>query len=330
MDKIKAILGEDGKPEIQAVLVSDNIDTKANNTRRIIRVNIVDSETTESTEEVDVYTTADAVYTNEETGETVLDYIDFRLKYTNTNPTPIDIGGYPRGTTFVDVDLKDVINGLLYPNTGSNVKLSVNKDTEALYERGVGIQPVEFSLQIQKTSSSAAQAQLMVNGVSAADFVNLPSGDGTVTLVYNGAVNDNYEFKALVTDASGNKTESNVIKFKFVDPIYAGIMASNAMTVTDGEVNTNFSKYLFDENTSGEIKVHIDNCSDQKVAFMLKNGIIVNKIMDSNRLDITNMFTDVVKNIKNGLNETISYNLWFTVSDTFTFTDMDFYLDINS
>ena len=132
MDKIKAILGEDGKPEIQAVLVSDSIDTKANSTRRIIRVNIVDSETAESAEEVDVYTTADAVYANEETGETVLDYIDFRLKYTNTNPTPIDIGGYPRGTTFVDVDLKDVINGLLYPNTGSNVKLSVNKDTEAL------------------------------------------------------------------------------------------------------------------------------------------------------------------------------------------------------
>ena len=82
--QIKAILGEDGIPEIQAVLLSSDPQTRADGTRRIIRVNIVDSETAQSTEEVDVYTIADAVYTNEKTGETILDYIDFRLKISNS------------------------------------------------------------------------------------------------------------------------------------------------------------------------------------------------------------------------------------------------------
>lgn len=327
--QVKAILGEDGKPEVQAVLVSSDPQTRADGTRRIIRVNIVDSETAQSTEEVDVYTVADAIYTNEKTGETILDYIDFRLKYTNIAPMPIDIGGYERGTTFVNVDLKDIIDGLLYPNKGSNLKLSVNKDLDTLYERGVGIQPVVFTLEIQKTSSDPKQAQLMRNGVSVADFTNLPSGDGTVTLSYNGAVNDSYEYTTLVTDYSGNKSESNAIQFKFVDPMYAGVMNADAMSVTDADVTNNFTKYLFEDDASGDIKMHIANCSDKKVAFMVKNTITVNKIMDSNRLDITHLFTDVVKNIKNGLNETISYNLYFTVSDTFTFTYMDFYLDIN-
>ena len=64
---MKVAVGKDNKIEIYATPVDDTT-TRASSNLRKIRVNIIDAESGESQEEVDVYTSADSVLTDPNTG----------------------------------------------------------------------------------------------------------------------------------------------------------------------------------------------------------------------------------------------------------------------
>ena len=149
---IHTLVDSDGKPIVLAVAVqpraNDNTSTLtdgAGSSLRCVRLNIVDAQSMTSIEEVDVYTTADAVYYNTATKETIIDYINFRLAYTNSVPLPENIGAFHKGDIFNEMDLKDVLEGILYPNITPTVELSCSLPSTPNFV-GQDISPVEFTL----------------------------------------------------------------------------------------------------------------------------------------------------------------------------------------
>lgn len=250
---INAVLGKDGKPVIYATLANTSTNSEEDTPSvaygsgsglRCIRLNIIDAETMTSVEEVDVYTVADAVYYNTATGETILDYIDFRLAYTNANPMPADVGNFPKGTTFVSMDLKDVLEGILYPTINPTVVLSCNVDMDKSYEMGVNISPVTFTITISNTTETASLANLYKDDANIASFANLPNGEGTATYSYGGTVNTTNVYKAILTFPSG-VVESNEIVIPFVYPIYR--------TLTTNEISDDSITALLDDASDIDI-----------------------------------------------------------------------------
>ena len=56
-----------------------------------------------------------AIVTNDELTEILDNYSKDNLKFTNQNATTIAVGGIPKGSTFVDKPIKDIIQDMLYP-----------------------------------------------------------------------------------------------------------------------------------------------------------------------------------------------------------------------
>ena len=178
---IHTLVDSDGKPVVLAVAVQPraNDDTStltdsAGSSLRCVRLNIVDAQSMTSIEEVDVYTTADAVYYNTATKETIIDYINFRLAYTNSVPLPEDIGAFHKGDIFNEMDLKDVLEGILYPNITPTVELSCSLPSTPNFV-GQDISPIEFTLTLSNVLNGAATlAYLVKDGSNVATFANLP------------------------------------------------------------------------------------------------------------------------------------------------------------
>lgn len=261
--KVNTLMSADGKPVVLAVMSKNQPSTLADETGqqntgsgsslRCVRLNIVDAESLTSIEEVDVYTVADAVLYNTATGETILDYIDFRLLYTNSDPLPADVGAFEKGATFNKMDIKDIIEGLLYPNISSTVELSCDKND--VYMVGDDITPVKFTIKIGNTTASASLANLYKDGSNVASFTDLPSGEGTAVCSYSGEVTREHTFKAMVTFPSG-VVESNEIVIDFEEPVYVGFYntrpdLSNPVASLNDSVSKTIIKDTFNWNADG-------------------------------------------------------------------------------
>ena len=261
---IHTLVDSDGKPVVLAVVAEprangddgSTLTESAGSSLRCIRLNIVDAQSMTSIEEVDVYTTADAVYYNTATKETIIDYINFRLAYTNSIPLPQDIGNFHKGDTFNEMDLKDVLEGILYPTITPTVELSCDKNNGP-YLVGEDIVPVTFTLKLSNVLNGAATlAYLVKDGTNVATFSNLPNGDGTATFTYNGEVSKEHVFTASVTFPTG-VVESNKLEIPFVNPIY--------YISSDDRMNT--------DNPIGFLQDHIDEAVQMTSLETNKNHI---------------------------------------------------------
>lgn len=309
---IHTLVDSDGKPVVLATVVqprANGDDTSvitegSGSGLRCIRLNIVDAQSMTSIEEVDVYTTADAVYYNTATKETIIDYINFRLAYTNSVPLPEDIGAFHKGDIFNEMDLKDVLEGILYPNISPTVELSCDKDLNNLYKVGEDIVPVTFTLKLSNVFNGAATlAYLIKDGSNIATFANLPNGDGSTTYVYNGEVEKEHVFKASVTFPT-EVIESNELEIPFVSPTYVswGIATrpntdnpisflqnntNNILTIAniektyniDEAINTGYMLFAFPErsdNQSYNIMINGINCTSMFEIIGAENTLLPN------------------------------------------------------
>ena len=327
--KVTGILGKDGKITISAQLTSEFTPVARANGVPLEkgRINIVDAESGEAIQEIDVYTSADAVYYDADHTQTILDYIDFRLQYSNTTKVPYTVGGIEAGTTFVEVDLKDIITSLLYPNIGTDVVLSCNRDVNELLEKGTNISPTTFTINLTKTISSPRTAQLLKSGNVVSDWSGIMDVDTQeLDLNYQAQINDNSEYKARVTDYNNRITESNVIHFTFVDPIFY-----SSTDVEIGSINentlSNSSKALFTDDKPDElIRLNLSS-ENKKILFGIKPNWTIRKIYDNNMLDVTNCFVSRVITHTRQDGSECSYTIYLS-NDNLTLDNYDFYLDI--
>lgn len=308
---IHTLVDSDGKPVVLAVAVQPraNDDTSAladgaGSSLRCVRLNIVDAQSMTSIEEVDVYTTADAVYYNTATKETIIDYINFRLAYTNSVPLPEDIGAFHKGDIFNEMDLKDVLEGILYPNITPTVELSCSLPSTPNFV-GQDISPVEFTLTLSNVSNGAATlAYLVKDGSNVATFANLPNGDGSTTYTYSGEVEKEHKFKAVVTFPNGT-FESEELEIPFVNPIYLSFNSENRPNVDNPIQSLTDTSYEFSTLPSVDnVKIELSS----NTAGYLTIAIPVNK--NSNYgIDATNIYI-------NGINCTSAFEPVANVENT--------------
>ena len=308
---IHTLVDSDGKPVVLAVAVQPraNDDTStladgAGSSLRCVRLNIVDAQSMTSIEEVDVYTTADAVYYNTATKETIIDYINFRLAYTNSVPLPEDIGAFHKGDIFNEMDLKDVLEGILYPNITPTVELSCSLPSTPNFV-GQDISPVEFTLTLSNVSNGAATlAYLVKDGSNVATFANLPNGDGSTTYTYSGEVEKEHKFKAVVTFPNGT-FESEELEIPFINPIYLSFNSENRPNVDNPIQSLTDTSYEFSTLPSVDnVKIELSS----NTAGYLTIAIPVNK--NSNYgIDATNIYI-------NGINCTSAFEPVANVENT--------------
>ena len=308
---IHTLVDSDGKPVVLAVAVQPraNDDTStladgAGSSLRCVRLNIIDAQSMTSIEEVDVYTTADAVYYNTATKETIIDYINFRLAYTNSVPLPEDIGAFHKGDIFNEMDLKDVLEGILYPNITPTVELSCSLPSTPNFV-GQDISPVEFTLTLSNVSNGAATlAYLVKDGSNVATFANLPNGDGSTTYTYSGEVEKEHKFKAVVTFPNGT-FESEELEIPFINPIYLSFNSENRPSVDNPIQALTDPSYEFDTFPNMDnVKIELSS----NTAGYLTIAIPVNK--NSNYgIDATNIYI-------NGINCTSAFEPVANVENT--------------
>lgn len=308
---IHTLVDSDGKPVVLAVAVQPraNDDTStltdsAGSSLRCVRLNIVDAQSMTSIEEVDVYTTADAVYYNTATKETIIDYINFRLAYTNSVPLPEDIGAFHKGDIFNEMDLKDVLEGILYPNITPTVELSCSLPSTPNFV-GQDISPIEFTLTLSNVLNGAATlAYLVKDGSNVATFANLPNGDGSTTYTYSGEVEKEHKFKAVVTFPNGT-FESEELEIPFINPIYLSFNSENRPNVDNPIQALTDPSYEFDTFPNMDnVKIELSS----NTAGYLTIAIPVNK--NSNYgIDATNIYI-------NGINCTSAFEPVANVENT--------------
>ena len=328
---VNAVLGKDGKIEISAQLLDDftPVNRATGTPLRKARLNIVDSVTNTAVEEIDVYTTANAVYVDDEHEDTIIDYINFRLRYSNSSKVPFDVGGISKDTTFVEVDLKDIITQLLYPEVPPACELSCNVDNTILRETGTYISPTTFNLNIKKYTSSIKSAQLMRNDIAVGAFSGITDEDEMdVSYEYIAQIVDNSRYYARVRDYQDRYSDSNEIRFTFVDPIFYGTITGSITDVSQSIIEGDtFTKSLMLDTIPEDLVRFTINSNNGKAAFAIKNQWNVRKIFDNNQMDITSFFDTKALSYQRADSTTIEYTVYAT-KDPITVDNFDFYFEI--
>lgn len=329
--KVTGVLGKDGKVTISAQLTSDFTPvTRANGDTQPLqkgRINIVDAESGEAIEEIDVYTSADAVYYDAEHTETILDYIDFRLQYSNTTKVPYTVGGIQEGTSFVEMDLKDIVTKLLYPEIGPIISLTSSQDTSELRERGTAITPTTFTLDIHKTLSAPRTAILLKNDLQVSQWENvMDTEDQTLELSYVAQITDDSEFKARVSDYNNRTTESEIIQYHFVDPIFYGTTDLALASINDTTLS-NSSKSLISDTKPEELIELMVSSENKKVMLGIKPNWTINRIYDNNMMDVTSAFESMILTHTRPDTTECTYTIYLS-KDNLTIDNFNFYLDI--
>lgn len=328
---MKVKVGSDNKLEVLAVPVSSEQVTsteRSGSNLTKIRVNIVDAESGEAQEEVDVYTSADAVLTDPNTGENILEYIDYRLRFTNSSPMPIGVGGFPKGTTFREMLITDVLNGLLYPTTAPVGTLTTDKSTDVPYELGVDINPIIFTVNFEQTSYDVSNIQLLKDGQAVRNFTFDPDAT-SATLTYNAIVDKDTEFAAKLVDVEGHSYTTESLKYRFVHPIYVGCVDSTA-AINETTLKT-LGRVVYDDKVeSGEVySLGKLTANNQKIIIGIKPEWTIGRILDCNMNDITSAFESNLVGVEVVANDNQQYTVYYTdANHLHTFTDKEFYLSI--
>ena len=156
------------------------------------------------------------------------------LHYTNDTPTISAIGGIAAGTTFNNMEYRELLTKLLYPYTKPTVSISVTPNG-GTYEKGTSVSITNLKVTATKKSSAIASVvakqgstviKTITDGVaSGGTFDCLPSGGISVT--------SDVKFSGTVTDVDNGSATANSSQFTFVDPYYYGVIAKGATITSD-------------------------------------------------------------------------------------------------
>lgn len=246
-----------------------------------VRANLLNETTGEKVEGVDVMTSADAVLFDDTTP--LPEELDSRLTYSNTDPMPVAVGGYPAGTTFPNKKVMDVLTGLLYPYTKPLISLSANP-AGGVREKGTSLTPIALTATTTKKSEAITRVEFFKSGASI-NAITSPKQGGTETYSYPTAVTADCSFSAKVTDAKGGIVESAKIYYTFVYPAYVGALAASIDTPTSANITALTKKVVTKANQTNAFTI-----TNQRMCFACPPGWTLKQIVDPNGFDITASF----------------------------------------
>lgn len=273
---------------------------------RKVRINILDKDTGEAIEEVDVFTSADSVIF--EDGKTLPDELVYLSSYTNNAKTPVSVGGIDEGSTFTLVQFKDLFERLLYPYTAPSFNFTSTL-SKRYYEYGVDISPISFITNITKKSENITAVELWRNGSKYDSFKNIPPSGGTGTYNYTEKLNTTSSFVLKVFDEIGQVYLSEPIQPIFNYPVYYGAAFGNV----NNDMLKLMNKYIDYENINHIQFTGYVSPDHQGIVIGYKSYIGGNeeiKITDTNGLDITASFEKENIQFLDVLGNMINYTYW--------------------
>lgn len=297
------LLGQTQSGNDVRVYVDDDTSTISTGLKKV-RIVIIDKDTQLAIEQVDVYSSADAIVFDD--GLYLPDKLKELLSYTNTNPVTADIGGIQKGTVFNKVDWKDILNNLTHPYVAPTiVSFTSNKSADLFYEDGTNLAPITFEVTVSKGSSNFKSIVLEQDGQSVYTCrkIDLSIG-GSESITYTNDLLEETSFRIKITDNDGKVYYSDELLYRFKDPIYVGVI-DNLANLDSSYIKDNFEKILTD--TSIEISL---SPSSQRMIIIYPDDYIPYSILDPNKLQIFKSFYEkgnVDMNMANKSTKSYSY-----------------------
>lgn len=218
--------------------------------------------------------------------ETKLKLEDYALKedlnYTNSMPTTSALGGIPKGTTFDNKPIKEILDDLLYPYVEFSASISTNPNG-GTYENGT-------SQNVSTATVSITLGSKQITSIKVLDYSDNVLAEKTSgittsnTFTLNKSVTSNTNFKAIVTDGTTSKTVTSGT-FTFVNPYYYGSI-NEGVTLTESLI-----KGLTKSVSSKGSKTFTITMNQQKAVFAYPSSYgNLTKILDENSFNVTDTF----------------------------------------
>ena len=231
--------------------------------------------------------------------------IEEKTQYTNPNPTLVDHGGIPAGSTFDKVDYDTLITRVLYPYIKPVV--TVITKSEIVYEKGHVQSSLDLRYNLLSRSHKISKLEILENGNVIKTDVNPTDGDKMFTVT---SISANKKYTIRITDEK-KVNEYPFVNIYFENPSYYGLM-DFVENPTQDQIKK-LTKRLTRPNNNQRIDVA--PCTKKMVVFAIPDTWDnIASIKDINTLELKTAVT--VKNIDIRCLDgaTVSYRLY--ISDT--------------
>lgn len=238
------------------------------------------------------------------------------VRYTNDVPTPTDIGGIKKGTTFDNLTIGQILDDLLYPYTVPTVELVTSPDPKVLREYGDSISQLTLTTVISKGSSSNLTATFK-RGEEV--IGTLPTSGFNVTFTYkpNLPLNEDATFTVELFDEKSTAVSKEVF-YDFAYPYYCGI--SNTDSVDEATIKASTKVLQLKDNVNPRF-----TCANAHpfFAFPPDWGNVI-AIYDTNKFNITDSFNQSKVSITTNDGKATEYNC-YTLKTATTINDYTIY-----
>lgn len=257
--------------------------------KKIVQAMIGEPGSSAAEEEVDIKTNARAVVFDD--GSSLPEKLNETAAYTNSEPMPVSVGGFPAGTTFNNIQFDDMFTGLLYPYTLPLISW-VAAPASSMLELGTDVSSVIFTATITKKSKPIKEVRLFRGTSDLGKFNGPPGqGSGSANFNYTGPINSDTSFTAKVYDDQNGAVTTGVISYTFINPMYIGVVDKASPTADD--ITSKLTKKIVPKSAQSlsytlESKYMCISCPP---------GWEISTIIDKNKFDITSSFTKTMVNI---------------------------------
>lgn len=229
----------------------------------------------------------------------VEEHIEEKTIYTNTRPTTSTLGGIPKGTTFTDKPVLEILESLLYPYVSFYASLTTTPSA-GVFELGTSVVLTNATVSITLGSASIAEIKILDSSdvLLGSKTSNITGGDNNISITKTLSSTDT--IKAVVTDSTNQSKTISSSPFIFVNPYYYGAISDGIMLTED------LVKGLTKSVTTKGSKSFTIAMNQQRgvIAYPSSYGPL-SKILDENSFNVTDSF------IKNTLTiNGVDYNVY--------------------
>lgn len=235
--------------------------------------------------------------------------------YSNSTPTPQAIGGIPKGTTFSNKSVSEILGQLLYPYVPFSASISMSPKNGGTVKTQNNQTVTGCTVSITKGSADITKIEVKYgNAVKATKTSNIGTSnsftfDSAITITSSSSSKN---LTAVVTDSTGTSKTATSSSFTFVDPYYYGVTTKAASELTINDILS----MTEDVKTKGS-KSYSYTMNQQRavIAYPASYGSL-SSIKDANNFEVLDTFNKVTIDnyyvyVLDGLN---------TTSMTYTFS----------
>lgn len=245
--------------------------------------------------------------TDRETADTNI--INDELRFSKSRTTTVAVGGIPKGTTFTNEKLLNIINNMFFPYVAFSISGFATTPNGGVYECGQTINVTNSNTAVTLGSENIKSVIVYDGQTKLGEKV----GDfnaSSFAIPITSTVTTNKNFKVEVKDDRTTLTR-NSAAFTFVYPYYYGSIPKD--TIPTQELVKGLTKVVQTKGNKTYKYTHSDACS--VIAYPTSYGDL-RLIKDQNNFDITSSFTKHTLSIVGLDKKEVSYNVYVSTNSS--------------